>query len=87
MTATPGGTAELARRPVARVGFGVMQLARAVLDKDAALAIVRQAVGAGVNHLDTAQFYGPCNDLIREALSPCDGDLVLVTKVGAVRDA
>ncbi|MGH3212516.1 MAG: aldo/keto reductase [Trebonia sp.] len=83
----PGGTAELAGQPVARVGFGVMQLARAVLDKDAALAILRQAVGAGVNHLDTAQFYGPCNDLIREALSPYDGDLVLVTKVGAVRDA
>jgi aryl-alcohol dehydrogenase-like predicted oxidoreductase len=53
---------------------------------DAAVAILRQAVGAGVNHLDTAQFYGPCNDLIRTALSPYPADLVLATKVGAVHD-
>ncbi|MGH3252501.1 MAG: aldo/keto reductase [Trebonia sp.] len=86
-THAPGGTAELAGRPVARIGFGVMQLERPGLDKDAALAILRQAVGAGVNHLDTAQFYGACNELIREALAPYDDDLVLVTKVGAVRDA
>jgi pyridoxine 4-dehydrogenase len=83
----PGGTAELAGRPVARIGFGVMQLERAGVDKDAALAILRQAVGAGVNHLDTAQFYGACNELIREALAPYDDDLVLATKVGAARDA
>jgi pyridoxine 4-dehydrogenase len=83
----PGGTAELAGRPVARIGFGVMQLERSDVDKDAALAIVRQAVDAGVNHLDTAQFYGACNELIREALAPYDDDLVLATKVGAVRDA
>jgi pyridoxine 4-dehydrogenase len=82
----PGGTAELAGRPVARIGFGVMQLERSALDKDAALAILRQAVSAGVNHLDTAQFYGACNALIREALAPYDDDLVLVSKVGAVRD-
>lgn len=82
----PGGTGELAGRPVARIGFGVMQLERSALDRDAAVAILRQAVRAGVNHLDTAQFYGPCNDLIREALAPYDDDLVLVTKVGAVRD-
>jgi pyridoxine 4-dehydrogenase len=83
----PGGTVELAGRPVARIGFGVMQLERSGADKDAALAILRQAVGAGVNHLDTAQFYGACNELIRAALAPYDDDLVLATKVGAAWDA
>ena len=82
----PGGTAELAGRPVARIGFGVMQLERSTLDKDAVVAILRQAVGAGVNHLDTAEFYGECNALIREALAPYDDDLVLATKIGAVSD-
>jgi aryl-alcohol dehydrogenase-like predicted oxidoreductase len=82
----PGGTARLAGRTVARIGFGVMQLERPAVTRDAALAILRQAVAAGVNHLDTAQFYGRCNELIREALAPYPGDLVLVTKVGAVRD-
>ena len=77
----------LAGRPVARVGFGVMQLERSGVGKDAALAILRQAADAGVNHFDTAQFYGPCNELIREALAPYDDDLVLATKVGAVWDA
>jgi pyridoxine 4-dehydrogenase len=83
----PGGTAGLAGRRVARMGFGVMQLERAAVDRDAALAVLRQAVGAGVNHLDTAQFYGRCNGLIRDALAPYDDDLVLVSKVGADRDA
>ena len=87
LTRAPGGTVALAGRPVARVGFGVMQLERSAVGKDAALAILRQAAGAGVNHLDTAQFYGACNELIREALAPYDDDLVLATKVGAVRDA
>jgi hypothetical protein len=64
-----------------------MQLERPAIDRDAALAILRQAVGAGVNHLDTAQFYGRCNGLIRDALAPYDDNLVLVTKVGADRDA
>jgi pyridoxine 4-dehydrogenase len=82
----PGGPAELAGRPVARIGFGVMQLERPAVGRDAALAILRQAVGAGVNHLDTAQFYGACNDLIRAALAPYPDHLVLVSKVGAVRD-
>jgi pyridoxine 4-dehydrogenase len=82
----PGGTVKLAGRPVARIGFGVMQLEPATAGKDAALAILRQAVAAGVNHLDTAQFYGACNDLIREALAPYDDGLVLVSKVGAVWD-
>lgn len=83
----PGGTADLAGRRVARMGFGVMQLERAAVDRDTALAVLRQAAGAGVNHLDTAQFYGRCNGLIRDALAPYDDDLVLVSKVGADRDA
>jgi aryl-alcohol dehydrogenase-like predicted oxidoreductase len=81
----PGGTARLAGRPVARIGFGVMQLERPAVTRDAALAILRQAAAAGVNHLDTAQFYGGCNELIRAALSPYPDELVLVTKVGAER--
>jgi len=85
MTA-PGGTAKLAGHEVARIGFGAMQLERATVRKDTALAILRQAAGAGVNHIDTAHFYGPCNTLIREALAPYPDDLVLVTKVGADRD-
>jgi pyridoxine 4-dehydrogenase len=79
-------TVELAGMPVARIGFGVMQLERSALDKDAALAILRQAADAGVNHLDTARFYGACNELIRAALAPYDPGLVLVSKVGAARD-
>jgi pyridoxine 4-dehydrogenase len=83
----PGGTANLAGHPVARIGFGVMQLGHPEkVPADAAVAILRQAVSVGVNHLDTAQFYGPCNDLIRTALSPYPADLVLATKVGAVHD-
>jgi aryl-alcohol dehydrogenase-like predicted oxidoreductase len=79
----PTPAAQLAGRPVSRVGFGAMQLERA--DRDTALAILRQAVNAGVNHIDTAQFYGPCNAYIRDALTPYPDDLVLVTKVGAER--
>jgi pyridoxine 4-dehydrogenase len=86
-THAPGGTAQLAGRPVARIGFGVMQLERSAVGREAALAILRQAVGAGVNHLDTARFYGACNELIRAALAPYDDALVLATKVGAVWDA
>jgi pyridoxine 4-dehydrogenase len=57
-------------------------------DRDQALAVLRTAVEAGVNHIDTAQYYGPdvVNELIREALYPYPPDLVLVSKVGAVRD-
>ena len=83
----PGGTARLAGRMVARIGFGAMQLERRDADRDAALAVLRQAVDAGVNHIDTAQFYGDCNALIRAALAPYPDDLVLVSKVGAERDA
>jgi pyridoxine 4-dehydrogenase len=80
----PGGTARLAGRVVARIGFGAMRLERA--NRDLALAVLRQAVAAGVNHIDTAHFYGECNALIRAALAPYPDDLVLVSKVGAVRD-
>jgi len=85
MTA-PGGTATLAGHTVARIGFGAMQLESQRTDRDAAVAIVRQAARAGVNHIDTARFYGECNALIRAALAPYPDDLVLVTKAGADRD-
>jgi pyridoxine 4-dehydrogenase len=83
----PGGTARLGDRTVARIGFGAMQLARQGVPRDAALAILRQAADAGVNHIDAAHFYGSVNALIRDALAPYPGDLVLVTKVGAARNA
>ena len=83
----PGGAAKLAGRAVARIGFGAMQLEREAVGRDAAVAILRQAAGAGVNHIDTAHFYGPANALIRDALAPYPDQLVLATKVGAARDA
>jgi pyridoxine 4-dehydrogenase len=83
----PGGTAKLAGHTVARIGFGAMQLADKPIARDAALAILRQTVSAGINHIDTADFYGSCNALIRDALAPYPDELVLVTKVGAARDA
>ncbi|HSZ36721.1 MAG TPA: oxidoreductase [Acidimicrobiales bacterium] len=83
----------LAGRPVRRMGFGAMQLPGPGVfgppkDRATALAILRRVVDAGVNHIDTAQFYGPdvANELIREALYPYPADLVLVSKVGARRD-
>jgi aryl-alcohol dehydrogenase-like predicted oxidoreductase len=85
----PGGTAALAGHTVARIGFGTMQLEHAAAGRDAALAVLRQAVHEGVNHLDTAQFYGAgtCNRRIRDALAPYPDDLVLVSKVGADNDS
>ena len=75
------------------MGYGAMQLAGPGVfgppdDRDAAIAILRNAVELGVNHIDTAQYYGPdvVNDLIRAALHPYPDDLALVTKVGAARD-
>src|SRR4051794_22583363 len=92
-TSVLGGTYDLAGYRVRRVGFGAMQLpGPAVIgppkDHDAAVAVLRRAVDAGVNHIDTAQFYGPdvSNALIREALHPYPADLALVSKVGARRD-
>ena len=79
---------------VNRIGYGAMQLAGPGVygppnDKDAALAVLRAAVAAGVNHIDTSDFYGPhiTNQIIREALHPYPAGLVIVTKVGAVRPA
>ena len=79
----PGGSATLAGRTVARIGFGAMQLERA--ERDTGIAVLRRAVERGVNHIDTAQFYGPgtSNALIRDALSPYPESLTVVTKVGA----
>lgn len=86
-------TVLLGDRPVRRVGFGAMQLPGPGVfgppkDKAAALAILRRAVDAGVNHIDTAQFYGPdvANQLIFEALHPYPDNLVIVSKVGARRN-
>jgi aryl-alcohol dehydrogenase-like predicted oxidoreductase len=86
------GTFKLGNRTVKRLGYGAMQLAgRGVFgpprDHDAALAVLREAVASGVNHIDTADFYGPhvTNRIIREALHPYPEDLVLVTKVSARR--
>ncbi|MER9975265.1 aldo/keto reductase family oxidoreductase [Mesorhizobium sp. M0085] len=85
------GTFILGDRPVRRLGYGAMQLAGPGVfgppkDHDAALAVLREAVAQGVNHIDTSDFYGPhvTNLLIREALAPYP-DLVIVTKIGARR--
>jgi aryl-alcohol dehydrogenase-like predicted oxidoreductase len=87
------GTYDLAGYQVRRIGFGAMQLPGPGVmgppkDHDAAIAVLRRVVDAGVNHLDTAQFYGPdvANQLIREALHPYPDDLAIVSKVGARRD-
>lgn len=86
------GSYALGSQQVKRLGYGAMQLAGPGVfgppkDRDAALAVLRAAVEAGVNHIDTSDFYGPhvTNLLIREALAPYPDDLVIVTKVGAVR--
>ncbi|WP_437307047.1 aldo/keto reductase family oxidoreductase [Sorangium sp. So ce388] len=87
------GTARLGHRHVKRLGYGAMQLAGPGVfgppkDRDGALAVLREAVAAGVDHIDTSDFYGPhvTNQLIREALAPYPDDLVIVTKIGARRD-
>src|SRR3569833_1196813 len=78
---------------VGRVGFGAMQLPGPGVfgpprDHDQAIAVLRRAVELGINHIDTAQFYGPnvSNELIHEALHPYPDNLALVSKVGARRD-
>ena len=88
----PAKTLSLGGRPVHRLGYGAMQLAGPGVfgppkDRDAAIAILREAVASGVNHIDTSDFYGPhiTNQLIREALHPYADELVIVTKVGAIR--
>jgi pyridoxine 4-dehydrogenase len=79
---------------VNRMGYGAMQLAGPHVfgppaDRDAAIAVLREAIELGINHIDTADFYGPhvTNQIIKQALHPYPGDLHIVTKVGAVRDA
>ncbi|ELQ6038153.1 aldo/keto reductase family oxidoreductase [Cronobacter sakazakii] len=91
-TIEKSGTYKLGRREVRRFGYGAMQLAGPGVfgppkDKNAALSVLRAAVEAGVNHIDTSDFYGPhiTNQLICEALYPYRDDLTIVTKVGATR--
>ena len=88
------GTFPLGSRAVKRIGYGAMQLAGPGVfgppkDRDGAIAVLREAVAVGVDHIDTSDFYGPhvTNQLIREALHPYPADLVIVTKVGARRGA
>ncbi|WP_158886241.1 aldo/keto reductase family oxidoreductase [Rhodanobacter sp. L36] len=86
------GSFQLGHRKVHRMGYGAMQLAGPGVfgppkDHAAALAVLRAALEAGVDHIDTSDFYGPhiTNKIIREALQPYADDLVIVTKVGALR--
>lgn len=87
------GTFTLGDRTVRRLGYGAMQLAGPHVfgppkDRAAAVAVLREAVALGVNHIDTSDFYGPhvTNEIIREALHPYGDDLTIVTKIGARRD-
>ncbi|MER5631455.1 aldo/keto reductase family oxidoreductase [Streptomyces nitrosporeus] len=89
----PGGTWTLGDLTVTRFGYGAMQLASPWVmgppaDREGALAVLREAVGLGITHIDTADAYGPriTNQLIREALYPYSDSLHIVTKVGATRD-
>jgi len=86
------GTVTLGTRTVNHLGYGAMQLAGPGVfgppkDRDGAIAVLREAVASGVNHIDTSAFYGPhvTNQLIREALHPYPQDLVIVAKIGARR--
>ena len=88
------GTFELGGRSVRRLGYGAMQLAGpgvfgAPKDRGEAIAVLREAVASGVDHIDTSDFYGPhvTNQIIREALHPYPADLTIVTKLGARRGA
>jgi aryl-alcohol dehydrogenase-like predicted oxidoreductase len=87
-TFTPAGTSLALRR----IGYGAIHLTGAMAwgplrDRQAALAVLREAVAAGINHIDTSDYYGPhiANEIIREALHPYPSELVIVTKVGARR--
>ncbi|WP_405700072.1 aldo/keto reductase family oxidoreductase [Streptomyces sp. NBC_01383] len=89
----PGGTWTLGNLTVTRFGYGAMQLAGPWVmgppaDREGAFAVLREAVGLGITHIDTADAYGPhiTNQLIREALHPYSDSLHIVTKVGATRD-
>ncbi|MFT2798423.1 aldo/keto reductase family oxidoreductase [Serratia sp. N21D137] len=87
------GTFTLGTRTVKRLGYGAMQLAGPGVfgppkDPETAIAVLREVVANGVNHIDTSDFYGPhyTNQIIRQALHPYADDLVIVTKIGARRD-
>ncbi|MER9913143.1 aldo/keto reductase family oxidoreductase [Mesorhizobium sp. M0050] len=91
-TIQKSGTFTLGSHTVKRLGYGAMQLAGPHVfgppkNHDAAIAVLREAVASGVNHIDTSDYYGPhvTNQLIREALAPYPQDLVIVTKIGARR--
>jgi aryl-alcohol dehydrogenase-like predicted oxidoreductase len=91
-TLEKSGTYALGSRTVKRLGYGAMQLAGPGVfgppkDRNAAIAVLREAVASGVDHIDTCDYYGPhvTNQIIREALHPYPKDLVLVTKVAARR--
>lgn len=91
---TSGTSFQLGDRSVNRMGYGAMQLAGPGVfgppkDRAMALAVLREAVSSGVNHIDTSDFHGPhiVNQLIREALHPYPRELTIVTKVGAMRGA
>jgi pyridoxine 4-dehydrogenase len=93
MNSLANGRYRLADKLVWRVGYGAMRLAGEGVfgpprDRDEAIAVLRAAADAGVDHIDTAQYYGPAvvNELIREALFPYPDGLALVSKVGACRD-
>ncbi len=93
-TVEKSGTFKLGDRTVKRLGYGAMQLAgKGVFgpprDRNEAIAVLREAVESGIDHIDTSDFYGPfvTNEIIREALQPYRDDLVIVTKVGALRGA
>jgi len=88
------GTFNIGNRTVKRLGYGAMQLAGPGVfgppkDRDAALAVLREAIASGVDHIDTSDFYGPhvTNQIIREALHPYPANLTIVTKVSARRGA
>lgn len=91
----PGGTFAMAGDlTVTRMGYGAMQLAGPHVfgppaDREAAVAVLREAIELGITHIDTSDFYGPyvTNQIIREALHPYPDDLHIVTKVGSLRDA
>lgn len=93
--ALPGGTFTMGEDlTVTRVGYGAMQLAGSGVfgppkDRDAAVAVLREAVELGITHIDTSDYYGPyvTNEIIKEALHPYADELRIVTKVGALRDA
>ena len=92
--ALPGGTFTMGDLTVGRMGYGAMQLAGPHVfgppeDRGEAIAVLREAVNLGINHIDTSDYYGPhiTNQIIRQALHPYPDDLHIVTKVGALRDA